>query len=1242
MMKIGRNAPCPCGSGKKYKKCCIDKSIRIVSDVNTVPIEDSISDFDYISGNAKKLENIISLYNVDDVTSAIFCINSWADNRSALAQALTLNLAISNIKVFGNQNIKEYSEFKAFFDAIIPYLQITSIEDLTLNDFGEIKIFVDGETFPIILGTGHEQVYAVMKFLPVLAEVIDRTDDLKAVLYYTREIINVLADSNISSTTEEYSITFELPSEQFWQVVNKLYYSKEFSEHAKRVFPIMGYQKCPIEMRHFFKYLGEWYPLYNTSIMVDLYKRLLSLATKEECNHHIKLTFGRLIENSYNFSDKTPSRILIAPKIINISTGKPYTNNSLLFMTISSNRVLIALNKGDYSKEDSIIKEINLIDYLHESNQLRLGESYYREELRGGYAIDILDDMRVEYLLLEPFTDISAHGMILGSAGDRFSCSALDLIYMINFMEDFDELLDFIEYDRKDEAQIFGIGGKSNQFFTWKNSHRHIASGAIEYNFISFSYGTADDYVFQYYKRNLTNYPFGIHSEMFDEPFNWKVNKSDFGYSQFDHKGCIGFGGEGKMIGPSTFLFLAHNVEFFIEEDFTPDNHTAIKIIDELNQRLFNRYGEMLSTSSFLSDKVLQIMFMPLHYAKKVDHSGFTENQEKEYVYSDIYVNSYTVIIRYAVNLDKFLSAMMNSVDKTVECSYFLELIEPLKKYLQSSYVELEASVNRDSSLNKEVGVFTIKQDYYFSDMAPSIQIEARHFVKARKEIAKVCHAIGAEPGEYNGKAATQVIRKMQAAIVEVFEGQISQYNKEKLHKKALNYYATQLHGIIINLKRYSSFTNLDPIVQEEFEEKTRNIREEYRRNLRTIQYLIESNLAIQHQEPSFDIKKDEFENLIAFADWLVVLQDNADTCYFTDFDLSINIDNEYKIDTVLSEFSELQYEQILLRKYKQQDYPIKNDEKDKEYLTQCINAFLIDTGIEIDALISLLEYLQLEVIEKSFVKEIYPNVFESSKDDLINDILEVFKKTKEDDLEKIERTFNFITLDCDKLKFLNETFHNILPVWDREKRDNRFDVKPIIVQDGKCIFSPVILKQLATMWKSGFIEWYLPFEIGLESVKIELSKWKKRYEDEMVSDIANVFIGTSFNPVFTDFELKSRYPQGGFPEDLGDYDVIAVNQSKKEIWLIESKVLQKVGSIYEDQMQQKSFFYQHKDDLKFQRRIDYVMDKTSKFLSALDLETEDYTIIPYMVTNKLFTSRYKKINFPIITYHELLKKLEE
>ena len=25
MVKIGRNDPCPCGSGKKYKRCCMKK-----------------------------------------------------------------------------------------------------------------------------------------------------------------------------------------------------------------------------------------------------------------------------------------------------------------------------------------------------------------------------------------------------------------------------------------------------------------------------------------------------------------------------------------------------------------------------------------------------------------------------------------------------------------------------------------------------------------------------------------------------------------------------------------------------------------------------------------------------------------------------------------------------------------------------------------------------------------------------------------------------------------------------------------------------------------------------------------------------------------------------------------------------------------------------------------------------------------------------------------------------------------
>ena len=42
-MKIGRNEPCPCGSGKKYKKCCPNKQEEIATAVATAPDDDLLS-----------------------------------------------------------------------------------------------------------------------------------------------------------------------------------------------------------------------------------------------------------------------------------------------------------------------------------------------------------------------------------------------------------------------------------------------------------------------------------------------------------------------------------------------------------------------------------------------------------------------------------------------------------------------------------------------------------------------------------------------------------------------------------------------------------------------------------------------------------------------------------------------------------------------------------------------------------------------------------------------------------------------------------------------------------------------------------------------------------------------------------------------------------------------------------------------------------------------------------------------
>ena len=75
--------------------------------------------------------------------------------------------------------------------------------------------------------------------------------------------------------------------------------------------------------------------------------------------------------------------------------------------------------------------------------------------------------------------------------------------------------------------------------------------------------------------------------------------------------------------------------------------------------------------------------------------------------------------------------------------------------------------------------------------------------------------------------------------------------------------------------------------------------------------------------------------------------------------------------------------------------------------------------------------------------------------------------------------------------------------------------------------------------------------------------------------------------------------------------------------------------------MQQKNFFFQHKDDENYQRCIDYVKENTGKVLKSFGITPTDYSIVSYMVTNKLFESRNKEISFPMITFSDLKDMME-
>lgn len=1227
-MKIGRNDPCPCGSGRKYKKCCLNKENKNLPRFNVEFLRESHSDFNTIEPTAKVISNIIKKYNFRDAVKAIFCLNLWRRNRSALAQGLSMNMALCICNSFGEQRIQTYNDLALFYGEISEHIQITSREDYIIDDYGEVFINHAGRSFPVIIGTGHQQVYAALRYLQTLVSNTGRNHEFITILEYLSTILRVTRGSNIPNSDLE--ITHELPSEEFWNSIKDLFRSSLFQSQATAVAQIMGHQFGPIEIRHFVKKEGEILPLYNSSILIDYYKFILNTVTQQEKDAHITQTIHSLIENTFNFSPNTPNRVLIDPMIINRESGEKIVPDGLIFAGFGSHGLLIAL-KADNNRIQTIIKSI---DELNKSKGLRLVEPHYRKECHGAYGVDVKPNHEIIYMIIDPFTDITSHRSWFGDRHQEFKCTALDALYMIGFADNLGEVVDFIRYDNADETQIFSFGGKNNLFFTWKSANREISSGAIEYDRITLDFNTAEDFIFSYFSDKLCEFP-RCGAGLFVDPLNWTVEDAPLGYKRMYHKGCHGFGGETKNLGYDIHVFLAHNVEFFTEADFAQNSHTALKTIDELNERLFLRYADVINNFDVLKGKTLQLLFMPWKYAKRNHSNTLLRNSTRNIVFSDEYWEQDTLIIRYSVDPEVIMSAIQNAPDRRAENTYFIELLQPLQKYSPEKYKLLESKLYEDASLKKTVGVFHIEQYYYFSDRSIDTNISAVNFVKARKEIAKVCLSSGVEPGEYRGKAATATIRKMQLSVVRVFENYLAEFDQFDLHKKILGYFSVQQNGIIVNIKRYTAFTDLDDEVQREFEKSTRKIREEYRRNAETAKYLLESNLAITHIDDAKKCSDEDFAFLIAFADWLVVLQDSADTCHYTDFDLSINVDSEYKVDTLLSEDTRARYDAILLRKYSTTDYHIKDDALDLEFFEKAIEAFNQDTGIDLSLLVSLIEYMQLGIIDDEVVTEIYPNVFEIEHTTLAQKFNEILEQPVPD-LSIITNLIDFLTLNPSLLKTVNGKQHDLLPIWEREKRDNRFSVKPIVMHKGKCIFSPVAMNNVLTSWKSGITEWYLPYEIGLPELTSVLKQWKKRYEDEMVQDIAQLFRDAKYDLIVPEAELVYRFPNDNYPQELGDYDVIAISKPKHELWIIESKVLQKVGSIYEDQMQQKSFFYQHKDDEKFQRRIDYMLSNTGKVLGSFGVEKSEFRVVPYMVTNKLFASRYKKISFPIITFSEL------
>lgn len=80
-MKIGRNEPCPCGSNKKYKKCCYLKQTEVVNELNPNKIQIMCNVTGELFHPVRLHYKVIDKQGLQDVFNTIKCIESDTGNK---------------------------------------------------------------------------------------------------------------------------------------------------------------------------------------------------------------------------------------------------------------------------------------------------------------------------------------------------------------------------------------------------------------------------------------------------------------------------------------------------------------------------------------------------------------------------------------------------------------------------------------------------------------------------------------------------------------------------------------------------------------------------------------------------------------------------------------------------------------------------------------------------------------------------------------------------------------------------------------------------------------------------------------------------------------------------------------------------------------------------------------------------------------------------------------------------------
>lgn len=1117
----------------------------------------------------------------------------------------------------------KFSHFRSQIEAL-PY------DDPVLPDFGEIKLNYRSKYYSVITGTGHTApIFSALQFLEKISESACMDAYTDSLLCYSDYCIDFLKAKN-TPINEDFSLhpQFESPTFDYYENVKDFMTEEKWTGLGTPLLSMLAAESNEIVRSHFFSYNDHYYPLFNPSLVIDYQTKILLTRPDRELHSIVISSLADKLASIYDSHDIKTDYTIRKPLLLD--NKQPLLDNKKSFAYLEDSNLIVFLDCGN---EHRIEEEISAIYKAHTEDGLSIVDLEARIPGKGYKAYHVDKECKLSIICFDEHINVDQPRIVLRGREEKRIYTAIDLMYMLMFSSEVSQIAEFDSDEKNSESQVLSWGGASDYFTVFLSEKGFISKGAIEYSNVYSEVDTSAAHIFSHYLELGGVFPFHLSSTIFADPECWNVICDDNSVYQFTRKVKALPGGALFKYDNGCSVFLSYNFFSILKESNITQSRLSLDMFRAVTEKFFIEYHQDLSAIPPLANTLVQFCC----------HSLSNQNPEHYVCCQKAKVSSNKLVVDFEVNSSKIASDIAEAIDRSVEYSVIGELLQPLVCLSKDSYSELFEKMELTSGQKKTLGTTAVRIDYYFNPDTYEIKETDVSELSIRKQIAKICAAAGVLPGTYERRDATEIVRKIQESVVSHLEQAIRTLERDRLHILLLSALATE--QLSVNLNRTGATLTEDIEEGERIKslEKSTQLSEKAKMRKSALLYLIETNLYLVNERKEEAIDSSKLSELLSFAKWIIYLQNSSDLCFHTDSDTKLIVEDDYRIDVELGENYSQTFEKESQRRIIAEPFNLRGDNTDRDFFEKVANAFYEDLGVHFKVLESVLHHLSDSSFSHDNVEfdEIAPNVIKAKATDVLNDYLSFVVENVP--VEDVKSAYDFLTIVPGQLKTICDTTHPILPIWEREKRNHCFAVRPIYMSNNDYIYSPIIMEEVRKRWIEGFLQFYPPFEIGLERTCTALYAWKNSYEHLFSSEVEVLLKESGCEYAKHDVDLRREDRRGNHPtiDVLGDYDVIGLNTTQKRIFIIECKVLQPIGSVFEHSNQQKRFFTKEKFDEKFQKRIDYFSKVAMSFFANHGYDTEGFTINPYMVVNKVFSSYYKHVQFPIVTFDELKREIQ-